>query len=113
MSLEKRLDLIVKILDENKAEEIEKFNLENSEYMANGVVIATALVDKHLSSLESELRRKLKPTGEEFLHSDSSDEWIALDLGDIIVHIMTQKAREKYHLETFLNEFEAKKAENS
>lgn len=109
MSLGKRLDLIVKILDENKAENIESFNLENSEYMVNGVVIATALVDKHLLSLENELRVKLKPAGEEFLNSDSSDEWIALDLGDVIIHIMTEKAREKYRLETFLREFEAKK----
>lgn len=109
MNLEQRLDLIAKILDENKAENIEKLNLQNSDYMANGVVIATALVDKHLISLENELKTKLKPLGEEFLHSDSSDEWIVLDLGDIIVHIMTQSAREKYHLETFLKEFEAKK----
>lgn len=112
MDIESRLEFIKEVLDKNKAENIEKFNLENSEYMANGVVIATAMVDRHMLALESELRKELKPAGEEFLHSDASDEWIALDLGDIIIHIMTSKAREKYHMEEFLREFEARKKAN-
>ena len=109
MELEERLAAIVKILDENKAEHIEVFNLEGSEYMANGVVLATAMADRHLLALLDYLKQDLKPKGEEFLHVDTSDEWVAIDLGDILVHVMTESARNKYHMEAFLQEFEKKK----
>lgn len=108
MSISKRLEEIASILDKNKAENIEKFNLENSEYMVDGVVIATAMADKHLSALLNFLKTDLKPQ-EEFLNVEESDEWIVIDFGDILVHIMSESARKKYHLEDFLREFEAKK----
>lgn len=109
MTLNERLDRIAAILEQNKAEDIEIFNLEETDYMANGVVIATALADRHLNALLDFLKTDLKPLGEQFLHADSSDEWIVVDLGDILVHIMGKQARQKYHMEEFLREFEAKK----
>ena len=109
MTLEERLGKIAAILDQNKAEHIETFNLQDSEYMADGVVVATAMADRHLFALLDFLKKDLKPE-EQFLHVEESDEWIVIDMGDIIVHIMSESAREKYHLEAFLKEFEAKKA---
>ncbi|MGE4295628.1 MAG: ribosome silencing factor [Campylobacterales bacterium] len=109
MELKERLSAIAQVLDQNKAEHIEVFNLENGEYMANGVVIASAMADRHLLALLDFLKKDLKPLGEEFLHVDISDEWVAIDLGDILVHIMTESARNKYHMEAFLREFEKKK----
>ena len=109
MSINERLDKIASILDANKAEHIEKFNLENSEYMAEGVIIATAMAEKHLTALLNFLKSDLKPE-ENFLHIEESGEWIVIDLGDIIIHIMNETARDKYHLEDFLKEFEAKKS---
>ncbi|GHV01946.1 ribosomal silencing factor RsfS [Campylobacterota bacterium] len=112
MDLAKRLEAIVKVLDQNKAERIESFDLEKSDYMVSGVVIASALADRHLSALLDLLKQALKPHGEEFLHTDSSDEWIVIDMGDILVHIMTESARDRYNLEAFLDEFSKKKAAN-
>ncbi len=109
MTLKERLGKIAAILDQNKAEDIETFNLEASEYIADGVVVATAMADRHLFALLDFLKQDLKPD-EQFLHVEESEEWIVVDLGDIIIHIMSASAREKYHLEEFLKEFEAKKA---
>lgn len=109
MTLAERLKKIADILDANKAEAIETFDLTDSEYMADGVVVATAMADRHLYALLDFLKQDLKPD-EQFLHVEESDEWIVVDMGDIIVHIMAESAREKYHLEDFLKEFEAKKA---
>jgi ribosome-associated protein len=108
MTLNERLQNIVNVLDQNKAEEIETFNLEGSDYMVDGVVIATAIASRHLNALVDYLKTDLKPE-EEFLHVDSSDEWVVADLGDVLIHLMSKEARVKYHLETFLNEFAAKK----
>jgi ribosome silencing factor RsfS/YbeB/iojap len=111
LSLNERLERIALVLDQNKAERIEKFNLDHSDYMVSGVVIASALADRHLTALLDYLKRELKPLGEEFLHVDTSDEWVVIDLGDILVHIMTEKARDRYNLESFLDEFKKRRSE--
>jgi len=111
LELNARLERIRSILDQNKAEDIEVFDLSNTGYMADGVVIASALADRHLLALIDFLKKDLKPAGEQFLHVDQGDEWIVADLGDVLIHLMVPSAREKYHLEAFLKEFEAKKRE--
>jgi len=62
------------------------------------------LGSKHASALADQLKKELKPLGEDFLHVDESEEWVVIDLGDILVHIMTSEARQMYSLEDFLTE---------
>lgn len=113
MTLDQRIEAIVTLLDDKKAEEIEVFNLDNADYMAKRVVIANSLNGKHTQALFDHLKRELKPKGEEFLATDVSDEWTVADLGDILIHIMIPEYRQRYSLEAFLNELVAKqKTEN-
>jgi len=104
MTIEERIENIVKVLDEKKAEEIEVFNLADADYIADRVVIANSLNLKHTQALFTHLKEELKPLGETFIHADTSDEWIVADLGDILVHIMIPEYRQRYSLETFLSE---------
>ncbi len=104
MTIEERIDQIVTLLDEKKAEEIEVFNLEGADYIADRVVIANSLNLKHTQALYDHLKDVLKPQGESFLHADMSDEWIVADLGDILIHIMIPEYRQRYSLESFLSE---------
>jgi len=104
MTIEERIENIVKVLDEKKAEEIEVFNLGDADYIADRVVIANSLNLKHTQALFEQLKETLKPKGETFLHADTSDEWVVVDLGDILVHIMIPEYRQRYSLETFLSE---------
>ena len=102
--MENRLKNITKILDEKKAENIEVIDVSNKNYITDQVVIATALNNKHSLSLVNNLRDELKPLGEEFLRVDEDENWSIIDLGDIIIHIMTQNHRDKYDLEDFLEQ---------
>jgi len=104
MTIDERIENIVKILDDKKAEEIEVFNLQNADYIAKRVVIANSLNGKHTIALFDHLKRELKTQGDEFLASDISDEWAVADMGDILVHIMIPEYRQRYSLETFLSE---------
>lgn len=106
--LSNRLDVIKKILDEKKAENIEIIDLTNKEYIVDYVVIATTLNPKHGFALLNYLKTELKPLGEEFLRVDEDDEWTICDLGDMFINLMSPAAREKYSLEDFLNELEEK-----
>ena len=109
MNMDERVERIVTFLDSKKAEEIESFNLENIDYLAKRVVIANSLGSKHSSALAVQLKEELKPLGEEFLHVDESDDWVVIDLGDILIHVMTTDARQMYSLEDFLTELSAGK----
>jgi len=104
MTTDERIENIVKILDEKKAEEIEVFNLEDADYIAKYVVIANSLNGKHTVALFEHLKKDLKPLGETFLATDISDDWVVADLGDILIHIMIPEYRQRYSLEAFLSE---------
>ena len=106
MTIDERIEKIITILDDKKAEEIEVFDLENIDYIAKRVVIANSLGGKHTQALYDHLKNELKPLGEEFLGADESNEWIVADLGDILIHIMTPEYRQKYSLEEFLGELQ-------
>ena len=103
-----RLENIKKILDDKKAENIEIINLTSKDYVVDYVVIATTLNPKHGFALLNYLRTDLKPQGEEFLRVDEDDDWTIVDLGDIFIHLMSDKYRQRYSLEEFLKEINTK-----
>ncbi|RAX57274.1 ribosome silencing factor [Helicobacter monodelphidis] len=105
MDIQARVERIVGILDDKKAENIESFDLRDSGYFVDFVVIATALIDRHALSLLDTLKQELKPLGEEFLSVEEGQDWIVVDMNDILVHIFTENHRKKFNLEEFLLEF--------
>ncbi|MGB5868179.1 MAG: ribosome silencing factor [Arcobacteraceae bacterium] len=103
--MEQRIKRIVDVLDSKKAEDIEVFDLREKGYITNQVIIATALNNKHSLALLSHLKEELKPLGEEFVRTEEDGDWTIVDLGDILIHIMTQSYRDIYSLEQFLSTF--------
>lgn len=102
VNLQEKTDLIVKALEDKKAEDVEAIDMDGKDYIAKKVIIATTLVGKHAMTLSDEIASTLKPFGEKFLHIESSDEWTVIDLGDIIIHLMSDDYRAKYDIEDFL-----------
>ncbi|MCD4757543.1 MAG: ribosome silencing factor [Arcobacteraceae bacterium] len=109
--MEERLKRIVELLDARKAEDIEVFDLTDKGYITNQVIIATALNTKHSLALLEHLKVELKPAGEEFVRTEEDGDWTIVDLGDILIHLMTQEYRDKYTLENFLENFSIKDGE--
>ena len=101
--MQERIENISAVLDKNKAENIEIFDLRDKDYFVDQVVIATSLNAKHTEALLNYMKNELKPK-ETFLGTDVSDEWVVADLGDILIHIMTAEYRTKYNMEEFLGE---------
>ncbi len=102
--MNERIEKIVALLDEKKGEDIEVFNLEDSDYIAKAVILVNSLGGKHTSALYDNLRVAFKDFGEKILATDESDDWIVIDLGDILIHIMTPQYRMRYSIEEFLKE---------
>lgn len=106
--MNERLELIKKVLSDKKAENIEVIDLTHKEYIVDYVVIASTLNPKHAFALLNYLKTDLKPLGEEFLRVDDDENWTIIDLGDLFIHLMSEQYREKYSLEEFLSELDAK-----
>ena len=98
-----RIEKIVNVLDTNKAEAIEVFDLSTKNYFVDYAIIASSLGQRHTTALLDHLKNGLKPT-ENFNNIDESGDWIVVDLGDILVHIMTPEYRTKYDMEKFLGD---------
>lgn len=101
--MQNRIENITHVLDKNKAESIEVFNLKDKNYFVDYAIIASSLGPKHTLALLDHLKKDLKPA-ETFNTVDESGDWIVIDLGDILIHIMTPEYRTKYDLENFLSE---------
>jgi ribosome-associated protein len=103
-----RVARIKALLDEKKALDIMDYDLKESDYFVDYVVVATTMADKHANALLDYLKKNLKPLGEEFLGVDESDDWTVIDLGDILIHLMSEEYRAKYQMDEFLKEIKEK-----
>lgn len=111
LSLEELTEEIVRVLDEKKAEDIEVIELGDIDYIAKEVIVASSLGKKHTASLFDNLKSELKPLGIDFFGSDESEDWIVVDMGDVIVHLMTPAYRQRYSIEEFLSEMRSDKSQ--
>lgn len=100
--MQERIENITQVLDKNKAEQIEVFDLRQKNYFVDYAIIASSLGTKHTLALLDHLKKDIKPA-ETFNNVDESGDWIVIDLGDILIHIMTPEYRVKYDMETFLS----------
>ena len=99
-------NIIEKILDNNKAQNISSINLKNKSYIADYMIIASGTSSRHLQALSEILISELKKLGLNNCRiegKDSSD-WKLVDTQDVIVHIFHPKKREFYNLEKMWSE---------
>ena len=111
--MNKRIETIVKVLDEKKAENIQAFDMRNKDYIVDDVIIATTLGQKHGAALLDYLKPEIKKLGETILDTEIADEWIVIDLGDMLIHLMSPEHRAKYNIEEFLTHHENTKNDNT
>ncbi|GAX87759.1 ribosome-associated protein [Lebetimonas natsushimae] len=103
-----RIAKIKELLDEKKALDIMDYDLRDKDYFVDYVIVATTMADKHGAALLDHLKKTLKPMGETFLGIDESEDWIVIDLGDILIHLMSEEYRAKYQMDKFLEEIKSR-----
>ena len=97
---------IVKILDDNKAQNITSIDLKNKSHIADYMVVASGTSSRHLQSLSEILVAELKKIGLNDCRIEGRDskDWKLVDAHDIIVHIFHPEKREFYDLEKMWSE---------
>ncbi|NUM34716.1 MAG: ribosome silencing factor [Candidatus Brocadiae bacterium] len=94
---------IVKILDDNKAQDIVVLNLVKHLDISDYFVICSGLTQKHVQSLADKVEMELK---KDKLYSFGKEgyrdaKWVLMDYGDAIVHFYQEEARKYYDIEDF------------
>ena len=95
------LELVTKTLEDNKAEEIVSLNVQELTNVTDWMVICNATSKRHAHALGEHVLSKTKEQGIKPLgvEGDDENEWVLVDLGDIVVHIMLFEIRKFYSLE--------------
>ncbi len=91
----------VAALEDIKARDIEVFDVAHLTSMFDRVIIASADSARQLRAVSSHLREMAKASGGQVYGVEGEDggDWVLIDLGDIIVHIMQPAVRSHYNLE--------------
>ena len=107
--MEKTSDLtkiVIKTLDQNKAQDIVSIDLKDKSSMADFMIIASGTSSRHIQSLSEQVLEKLKDSGikNSKIEGADSSEWKLVDGIDLIVHIFHPEKRKFYELEKMWSE---------
>ncbi|RMN49688.1 ribosome-associated protein [Pseudomonas syringae] len=101
MSSEDVINVAIAALEEVKGADILTIDVRDKTSIADYMLICTGTSNRQLNALVDNVRDKVKAAGLKSLSEEGKGEsdWVLLDLGDVIVHVMTAAARQFYDLE--------------
>ena len=93
--------LVLGALDDLKARDIREVDVREKSSVTDLLVIASGTSSRHVKSIADEVVRKAKQAGlpPSGVEGQREAEWVLVDLGDIVVHVMLPRTREFYGLE--------------
>ena len=101
MDLRTKERVVVEALEDVKGYDIQVFNTARLPSMFERVVIATGTSNTQVRALAERVQERILEQGSRVygVEGESSGEWVLVDLGDVVVHIMHPTVREFYNLE--------------
>lgn len=101
MDIRKLQRVVVDALEDVKAQDITVFDTTRLTSLFDRVVIASATSNRQSRALAASVRDKVKERGGDVISVEGEDtgEWVLVDLGDAVVHIMQPAVRAYYNLE--------------
>lgn len=110
MDIKKLQSIVIDALEDVKAQDIRVFDTSLQTSLFDRVAVASGTSNRQTKALASSVREKVKEKGGNVLSVEGEDtgEWVLVDLGDMIVHIMQPAIRDYYRLEEIWGEKEVK-----
>lgn len=110
MDIKKLQGIVVNALEDVKAQDIRIFDTSHLTSMFDRIAIASGTSNRQTKALAASVRDSVKAAGGNIIsmEGEGTGEWVLVDLGDMIVHIMQPAIRAYYRLEELWGEKEIK-----
>ena len=101
MDIRKLQKIAVSALEDIKAKDIEVINTTKLTSLFDRIIVASADSTRQVKALARSVEEKAREAGVEVfgVEGEETGEWVLVDLGDIVVHIMQPAIRSYYNLE--------------
>jgi ribosome-associated protein len=101
LTTDKLQQIVIDAMDDLKAEKINHINLEGISGFTDRMIFASGNSNRHVKSIaqsvvEASKKANVPPLGVE---GEDIGDWVLVDLGDIVVHVMLPETREFYDIE--------------
>jgi ribosome-associated protein len=109
LTTEEKTQAVIAALEDVKANDITVIDTSKLSSMFERMVIASANSTRQTKALADNVAVKLKERGEQIYGREGGDsgEWILVDLGEVLVHIMQPAIRDYYNLEELWSKAQA------
>ena len=110
MDIKKLQAIVIDALEDVKAQDIKVFDTVHLTSLFDRIAVVSGTSNRQTKALAASVRDKVKENGGTILSVEGEDtgEWVLVDLGDMIVHIMQPAIRAYYRLEEIWGEKEIK-----
>ena len=92
---------VIEKIEDMKGRDITTLDISEKSNFADFMIVASGNSSRHVKSIAQSVTMECRAEGVEPLGVEGNDvgEWALVDLGNLIVHIMTDETRDKYQLE--------------
>jgi ribosome-associated protein len=106
MDIKKLQTIVVDALEDVKGQDITVFDTTNLTSLFDRIAVVSGTSNRQTKALAASVRDKVKSAGGDVIGLEGEDtgEWVLVDLGDMIVHIMQPAIRQYYRLEEIWGE---------
>lgn len=101
MQAEQLKDLVINALDNVKAQDVSVIDVRDRTSVTDYMILASGTSNRHVKSLAESVVADIRENGVKApaVEGGTVSDWILVDLGDIVVHVMMPATREFYDLE--------------
>ena len=93
--------IVVGALEDIKGRDIEVINTAKLTPLFERIILASGDSNRQVRSLAHNVEDKVREAGGQVISTEGEDggEWVLVDLGDLVVHVMQPSVRQYYNLE--------------
>lgn len=97
---------VIEALEDIKGQDIRSIDIRDVADFADYMIVVSGTSDTHVKALAREASDRLRKQGQKPLNEDGADlgEWVLVDFGDVVLHVMRPEVRAYYDLEKLWDE---------
>jgi len=106
MEIDALKDKLLDLLEDIKAQDVQVFNVKEMTTVTDYMIVASGTSNRHARSIAAHVvdvmrsDEGIKPVGSE---GEEHGEWVLIDYGDVVLHVMQEQIRDFYQLEKLWN----------